>query len=214
MFNKDELRMLVRQSIIERLKSETGRAYVPVAVSARHVHLSRKDIDALFGAGYSLKPMKKLSQPGQYACEEQVTLVGPKGTLKNVRILGPERPETQVELSMTDCLKLGIEPVIHMSGNIDGTPGCGIVSPSGQIETENGVIVAMRHLHISTDEAGIFGLKDGDSVSVRKSGSRSIILENVIVRCGNAHRLEVHIDTDEANAGAIKTGDLLELLND
>lgn len=214
MFSKDELKVLIRQTLIEKLKVDMGLSYVPVAVSARHIHLSRKEIDVLFGAGYTLKPIKKLSQPGQYACEETITLAGPKGSLKKVRVLGPERLQTQVELSITDCLKLGIEPMIRMSGNINETPGCSIIAPNSQIEIDKGVIVAMRHLHISTDEARIFNVNDGDNVSVRKVGNRDIVLGNVTVRCGSTHRLEVHIDTDEANAGVIKTGDLLELLYD
>lgn len=186
--------------------------YIPVAASGRHVHLCRAHVDTLFGSGYQLKMLRPLSQPGQYACEEKITVVGPKWRIDGVRILGPERPETQVEVSMTDTFKLGIVPAIRMSGDIAGSPGCKLIGPKGEVRIGEGVIVAARHLHISPEEAAAYGLKNGDVVSAKKNGQRETTLGGIHVRSGDAHSLELHIDTDEANASAIKNGDLLELI--
>lgn len=209
---KAELQRLIIKTAVKRCVDETGKKYVPVAASNRHVHLSRKDVEILFGAGYELKQMRPLSQPGQFACEEKLILVGPKGTISGIRVLGPERSETQVEISVTDSFKLGIKPVIRMSGDLAGSPGGKLVGPKGAVELQQGVIVAARHLHLSEEQAGWYGLKDGDSVKLKKEGERSVTLHNVIVRCGKGHDLEVHIDTDEANAALIKNGDLLEIV--
>ncbi len=191
----------------------SGRGYfVPVAISARHVHLCREDVEALFGRGYRLSKLRDLNQPGQFACGEQVTLSGPKGSIGNVRVLGPERSGTQAEISITDCYKAGIKPVVKMSGDIEGTPGGRLTGPAGEVELRKGIIVAARHLHISGEEAALFGLKNGDKVSVRKAGERETIFGNVAVRSGQGHSLEMHIDTDEANAAGMLRGELLELI--
>jgi len=194
------------------LKAAQGEYYVPAAASARHVHLSKADVAALFGEGYELKPMKPLSQPGQFASEEKVDIVGPRGTISGVRVLGPARKETQIEVSMTDAFKLGVKPVVRMSGNIADTPGAKLVGPRGSIDVGQGVIISARHLHMSKDEAAAYGLKNGDSVSVKKGGIRETLFGNVIVRSGDGHSLEVHIDTDEANAAMLNNGDLLEII--
>lgn len=186
--------------------------YVPAAISARHVHLCQPDIDALFGAGHTLTRMKDLSQPGQYACEEKVTLVGPKGRLEGVRVLGPARPDTQVEISQTDSYKVGITPMVRMSGHINGTPGCTLIGPKGEVSIGCGVIVAARHLHISAAQAAAYGLENGQTISVKKTGAREIIFGNVVVRSGDGHDLEMHIDTDEANAAGLTCGELLEII--
>ena len=210
---KEEAKRLVTLMVCVKL-AQQNEYHVPAAVSGRHIHLSAAHRDALFGPGYALTRQRALSQPGQYACEEKLALIGPKGRIDGVRILGPERPDTQVEVSTTDTFALGIPAPVRMSGNITGTPGCRLVGPRGEIALDKGVIVAARHLHISALEAAAYGLKNGEAVSVCKWGERAAMLSNVIVRAGEAHSLELHIDTDEANAAAIKGGDLLELVKE
>ncbi len=209
--NKADITRAVTLAVIRRL-AQNKEYYIPAAASNRHIHISAADREKLFGAEYALKKLRPLSQPGQYACEEQVTVAGPKGRIEGVRILGPERPETQVEVSLTDTYRLGIEPAVRMSGDIAGTPGCTLTGPKGEVNIANGVIVAARHLHMSGDEAAEYGLKDKDIVSAGKKGEREIIFGNILVRAGKGHSLELHIDTDEANAAGIKNGELLELL--
>ncbi len=206
-----DIKRVVTLAILKRL-AQQREYYVPAAASNRHIHISSTDKEKLFGKGYELKKLRPLSQPGQYACEEQVILAGPKGKIYGVRILGPERPETQVEVSMTDTFKLGVKPLIRMSGDIEGTPGCVIIGPAGKTEIDKGVIVAARHLHISDEEAEAFGLKSADVVSARMKGLRETVFGNILVRAGKGHSLELHMDTDEANAAGISNGDLLELI--
>jgi len=211
--NKEQAKRAVTLAVCVKLAQEK-QYYIPAAVSARHIHLSAADRDALFGPGYSLHPMRPLSQPGQFACEEKLTIIGPKGQLEGVRILGPERPATQVEVSMTDTLKLGIPTIVRMSGDTAGTSACRLVGPNGGVMLPEGVIVAARHLHMAASEAAAYGLKNGDTVSARKKGERDTTLGNIAVRSGDGHSLELHIDTDEANAAGIRCGDLLELVKE
>ncbi len=208
---KENIRRIVRDTIIKKQIEDSGIYYVPVAISNRHVHLSQEDLEKLFGKGYKLNPDRVLSQPGQYACRERISLIGPKGRIENVRVLGPTRRETQVEISVTDSYKLGIKPVVRMSGDIKGTPGIRLAGPKGEIDIPNGLIISARHLHMSEDEAKLFGLKNGDLVSIRKEGPRSTVFNNVVVRVGEGHSLEVHLDTDEGNAAGIVSGELVEM---
>lgn len=184
---------------------------LPIALSNKHIHLSQEHIDALFGKGHELVKFKDLSQPGQYACEEKVDLVGPKGKL-TVRVLGPARPETQVEVSLADCFLLGVKAPIRESGDIEGTPGLKLVGPAGEVEIEKGVIVASRHIHMSNEDAAKFGVKDKDIVKVRTEGPRGLIFENVLVRVKDSFKLEMHVDMEEGNAAGVKNGDLVELI--
>ena len=179
-----------------------------IETSARHVHVSQKDLEVLFGEGYELTPVKDLSQPGQYACEERVTIVGTKKELGRVSILGPVRPETQVELSATDCRSIGVGIAVRESGVISGTPGCKIVGPKGEIEIKEGVIVAKRHIHMTTADAEEFGVSDKEIVSVKaESDGRSLIFGDVVVRVSDSYALAMHIDTDESNAAlGVKEG--------
>ena len=188
-----------------------GEGFVPAAVSNRHVHLDQAAADALFGAGYKFNKLKDLSQPGQYAFEEVVTIEGPKGRLK-LRVLGPLRDNTQAELSVTDARGIGIVPVVRLSGELKGTPGATLEGPAGSIKLSSGVIVAARHLHISAEQAAIFGLKDKDVVRLLAGGERGAVLERVVVRAGSGHELELHIDFDEANCALINTGDILKIV--
>lgn len=201
----------IRNAVLSHL-AVMGTKYVPAGVSARHVHLSREDLDRLFGPGCALHPCKALSQPGQFAAQERVTVSGPRGELANVRVLGPVRGQTQVELTFSEAKKLGIPGQIRMSGDVDGTPGCTLKGPAGQLVIPQGVIVLARHLHLSPQQAACFGLKDGQAVSLRMGGQRGGVLDQVICRVGEGHDLEVHLDTDEANALCVTDGDLLELV--
>jgi putative phosphotransacetylase len=188
------------------------RKELPIALSNRHVHLSKEHIEILFGEGYELTKMKDLSQPGQYACEEKVDIVGPKGTLKGVRVLGPARNKTQVEISLSDGFKLGVVPPVRDSGDLAGSPGAKIVGPKGEVEIEEGIIAAARHIHMHTNDAEEFGVKDKDRVKVRVGGERGLVFENVLVRVNPNYALEMHVDIEEGNAAGVKNGTIVELI--
>lgn len=176
---------------------------VIVETSARHIHVSREDLDILYGKDYKLTNKKDLSQPGQFACEERLNLVGPKGELKNISILGPERKATQVELSLTDARALGIKVPVRESGDIDGTPGLKIVGPKGEVEISKGAIAAKRHIHLTPADAKEMGLEDKQIVSVKiETPDRSTTFGDVVVRVNQNFSAAMHIDTDEANAAA------------
>lgn len=176
-------------------------AGILVETSARHIHVTKEHLEILFGAGATLTKKKDLSQPGQYACEERVTIVGPKKELANVSILGPERPATQVELSATDARSIGVGIAVRESGDIAGTPGCKIVGPCGEVEISEGVIVAKRHIHMVPETAEQLGLKNKDVVWVKvETDGRKAILGDVVVRVSETFADAMHIDTDESNA--------------
>ena len=171
-----------------------------VETSARHVHLSKEDLAKLFGEGAELTFKKALSQPGQFACEERVKLVGPKKEIANVIILGPVRPATQIELSYTDARTLGIDAPLRESGNVAGTPGLKLVGPAGEVDVAEGAIVAKRHIHMTPADAENYGVENGQIVSVKIESERSAVLGDVVVRVNPNFSLAMHIDTDEANA--------------
>ncbi|MBR5404677.1 MAG: phosphate propanoyltransferase [Oscillospiraceae bacterium] len=172
-----------------------------VETSARHVHVTEETLAILFGEGHKLTHKKDLSQPGQFACEERIDVVGPKKTLTGVSILGPVRPEDQVELSATDARSIGIAAPVRESGELAGTPGCKLVGPCGEIEIDHGVIIAKRHIHMTPEDAAAFGVEDKQIVWVKISTpERSAILGDVVVRVSTKYALAMHIDTDEANA--------------
>lgn len=185
---------------------------IPVGVSNRHVHLSPEDVEKLFGAGYQLTPMRPLSQPGQFAAEETVTLWGPKGLIKGVRILGPARGASQVEISKTDGFQLGVHPPIRLSGSLEGTPGITLIGPLGCSVLEKGVIVAKCHVHISDADARSSGINEGDRLILQMTGERPLIFPDVSVRISPAYALDFHIDLDEANAANLKTGDQARMI--
>lgn len=187
---------------------------IPIEVSARHTHLSKEDLEKLFGVGYELKPIKDLSQLGQFAAEETVTIATDKDKIEKVRILGPVRGQTQVEVSKTDARKLGIDPPVKMSGELAGSAGCKMIGPKGEVELKEGVIIAARHIHASPEEARALGVKDGDSIKVKvlHDGPRDISFDDVHVRVSPDFRLAMHIDTDEANAGDIQPGAVGEII--
>lgn len=201
---------IVQRIVLSEL-AKLGETYVPVNSSNRHCHLSREDVDKLFGVGYELTPTKELVQPGQYAAAEKVVLVTDKGTL-SLRVVGPIRKETQVELSMTDAVKVGMKLPIRMSGDLAGSPGCTLANGEKRITIPKGVIIAARHLHLAPEEAEAFHVKDGDIVSLLVEGQRETVLNNVIVRSGKAHLMEAHIDRDEANACGLQDGQLCRVI--
>ena len=186
---------------------------VIVETSARHVHVSEKDLETLFGKGYKLTPKKELSQPGQFACEEKVLLRGPKNEMKGVSILGPCRKETQVEVSLTDARTLGVAAAIRESGDIDGTAGITLVGPAGELTIDKGVIAAKRHIHMTKADAAEFGIEDKQIVSVKvDTDGRSLIFGDVVCRVSDSYALAMHIDTDESNAACVKPGTMGEII--
>ncbi|HEY8364410.1 MAG TPA: phosphate propanoyltransferase [Haloplasmataceae bacterium] len=185
---------------------------LPIAMSNRHIHLSKTDLEKLFGEGYVLTKSKDLSQPGQFAANEKVDIVGPKGTLKGVRVLGPVRGNTQIEISKTDSFVLGIYPPVRDSGDIENTPGAKIIGPKGEVEIDKGVIIASRHIHMHPNDAKEFGVKDKDRVKVKVDGERGLIYDNVLIRVREDFILEMHVDIDEGNAAGVSNGQLVELL--
>lgn len=187
---------------------------VPVGLSNRHLHVSKEHLEKLFGPGYELTEFKVLSQPGQYACEEKVDIVGPKGTLKGVRILGPVRKETQIEVLAADAYKLGLKVPVRDSGDLEGTPGVKIVGPKGEVDLDYGVIVAARHIHMHPDDAKAFGVEDFQRVKVRVEGMRGLVFDNVLIRVSPSYALDMHLDTEEGNAAGIQNGDMLEVIID
>ena len=174
-------------------------AKIMIETSARHIHLSRQDVETLFGAGYQLTKKKDLSQPGQFACAEKVTIVGEKGTL-NASILGPERSASQVEVSLTDARSIGVKAPIRESGDVAGSGACKLVGPAGEVELSEGVIAAKRHIHLTPDVAAEFGVSDKQIVKVKTNGMRPLIFDDVVVRVHASYAPAMHIDTDEANA--------------
>ena len=204
----DEERMIARD-VVRRLVGPTAAVRsvhakpIPVGVSVRHVHLSRADCDALFGAGYELTRKRDVTQPGQYVTRETVDLIGPKGEIRTVAIINPLRKQTQVELARTDALKLGVDPPLRESGQLAGTPGLKLKGPAGEIEIPSGVILAMRHVHMNPDEAKSFGVGDKDVIRVRAEGDREMTMGDVLVRVSPSYALDMHIDTDEANAAGL-----------
>ena len=177
---------------------------INIEVSAHHIHLAQKDVEALFGPGHQLTKNSDLSQPGQFACKEQLTIVGPKGRIERVRVLGPARKATQVEIAMTEQFKLGVQPPIRESGDIEGSPGCTLEGPAGSVAIDKGVICALRHIHMTPADALRYGLKDKATVRVRVPGDRELLFGDVRIRVDPSFALAMHIDTDEANAANLR----------
>lgn len=185
---------------------------IPVSISARHIHLNREALDILYGEGYELTVYRELSQPGQYASNEQLNLVGPKGMFSNVRILGPLRKDNQVEISMTDARKLGVNPPVRSSGDTEGSASVILIGPCGSVTLKEGCIVAERHIHMSPVDAEYYGVSDMENVMVKVHNEKGGILDNVTVRVRDDFELDMHIDTDDANAFLIKNSDWVELI--
>lgn len=188
---------------------------VPVGISGRHIHLSEEHLEILFGKGYELTILKELSQPGQYACEEKVDLISPEGrVLEGVRILGPTRASSQVEISRSDAIRFKFNAPVRNSGDIKGSGAAKVVGPKGSVEISEGVIIAARHIHFSPEEAKEYGVKDFDVVSLKVGGEKPGILDNVVCRVHENFRLDCHLDTDDASAFLLSTGDQVELVKE
>ena len=215
MDNREELIQKITEVVLEHWNRLSTDPYqVPVGISARHVHLSRDHVETLFGAGYQLTPEKSLSQPGQFACKEQVEVCGPKGSIKKVRILGPERKQSQVEMAFSDCRILGIKPPVRTSGDLKETPGILLKGPVGEVSLKEGVIIADRHIHMTPEEASWFGVSDGDRVNVLVPGEKAGVLGRVLVRVTSESRLDLHVDTDDANAFLLRQGQWVTIRKD
>lgn len=206
MNNYEELLGLILEKLAEGdLKETTPNSNtIPVGISNRHIHLAQKDVDKLFGQGYQLTKLKDLSQPGQYACKETLMICGPKGMIDNVRILGPVRKQTQVEILQSDSFKVGVKAPLRLSGDLAGTAGITLIGPHGSVELTEGVVVAKRHIHMLPADAERLGVCDGEAVRIAFTGERGGTLNNVIIRAAENSGLECHIDTEEANALGVK----------
>ncbi len=186
---------------------------VPIGVSARHLHLSSRHIEVLFGPGAGLTKRTALKQPGLFAANETVTVCGPKGSISRVRIVGPARSETQLEISRSDGILLGIDAPVRHSGHLQDTPGMRIIGPAGEVTLHKGVIVAARHLHLHTSDAERWGIRNGQVLKVRVGRERGLIFDQVLARVADYFVPELHIDTDEGNAAGVKTGDFGEIVD-
>ena len=215
-----ELTSAAIADIVKKVISEMGTSdsenQIPVGISNRHIHLNREDLETLFGAGYELTPMKDLSQPGQYACKETLTLIGPSmRPIENVRVLGPLRKSSQVEISMTDSFVLKVKPPVRESGKTQGSAPVTIIGPKGIVSLKEGCIIANRHIHMSPADAQKFGVKDGDYINVDAfSGTRKTRWYDVQIRVHKDFRLEMHVDTDDANAVGFKNGSTVTVAKD
>ena len=211
--DRPTIERIVRQIVLERAAAAASEPKLVVSISARHLHLTDEHVETLFGPGRKLTPMKDLYQDGFYAAEETVMVVGPKRRmLPSVRVLGPTRPHSQVELAFTDGISLGIDLPVRPSGKIAGTPGCVLVGPSGVVELKEGVIRAERHVHMNLEHARHYGVKNGDRVSLRIDSSCSVVFRDLLVRADETSKLEVHLDTDEGNAADLDHAWKVELL--
>lgn len=210
MIDNDELITKVSNEVFRRINNINNHKIV-VGVSNRHVHLSKEDLESLFGKGYELTVKSTLKQPGQFAAQECVTIRGPKGEFKKVRILGPVRSKSQVEISLTDSFKLGVKAPIKESGKLENTPGIELIGPCGSVNMPNGTIIALRHIHMTPEDAEFMQVKDGEFVDVQFFGERKAIMGNVLIRVSDKYKLEMHLDTDEANAVGIKNNDYVVL---
>ncbi|SUY46554.1 propanediol utilization protein PduL-like protein [Clostridium putrefaciens] len=208
MDNYEELLKLVLEAVKDKQANTLTKedlSKIPVGISNRHVHLSEKDVESLFGKGYKLTKFKDLSQTGQYACNEILTICGPKGAIERVRILGPERSKTQVEVLMGDCIKLGVKQHVKLSGDLSGTAGVTLIGPKGSVQLEEGLVVAQRHIHMTKEDAKNLDVCNGDIVSIKIDDLRGGIYSNVAIRANDASKLECHLDIEEANAMGISS---------
>ena len=203
--NEQQIKAIVDKIVGEMSGKSEGD--IPVGISNRHIHLSREHVDILFGKDYKLTPIKELSQPGQFACKEQLTIIGPSmRPIEGVRVLGPERKNSQVEISRTDSFTLKVKPPVRESGDIAGSAPITIVGPKGIVTLKEGCIIANRHIHMSLDEAKAFGVSDGEYADVELNGERRTLFYDVQIRAHKDFRLEMHIDTDDANAAGVGNG--------
>ncbi|MDR0615500.1 MAG: phosphate propanoyltransferase [Synergistaceae bacterium] len=201
----------ITSEVIARLNAGNPLPGIPAGVSNRHIHLSQEDLESLFGKGFSLTEMKPLGQPGQYAAKETLCIAGPKGAIPGVRVLGPVRKESQVEISRTDAYQLGVNPPVRLSGDLAGSADICVIGPAGMLVLKSKAIIAQRHIHMTPEEARLFGVSDGDLVDVTCDSERKCVFSGTLIRSTSTSALEFHIDTDEANAAGIKNGMLARI---
>ena len=212
--NAQSVEAIVRRVVAQMDSTAQTAGTIPIGISNRHIHLSREDLDTLFGKGYELTPLKDLSQPGQYACKEQCTLVGPSmRAIEGVRILGPLRRQSQVEISVTDSFTLKVKPPVRESGSLEGSAPITIIGPKGIVTLREGCIIANRHIHMTPADAATFGVKDGNYIDVDAfSGSKKTRWFDVQIRVSDKFHLEMHVDTDDANAAGLKNGSVVTVV--
>ncbi|NLZ53669.1 MAG: phosphate propanoyltransferase [Thermoanaerobacteraceae bacterium] len=211
--SRELVEKIVRTALSQLENNQGTKLEITVNISARHVHLSKEHLEILFGKNYSLTPIRELMQPGEFAAKETVMVIGPKGVIQNVRVLGPLRQKTQVEISKTDGYTIGIDAPVRESGNLQDTPGCVLAGPMGAVSLEDGVICALRHIHMPEDLAKEWNLRNNQLVKVATCGERRVIFDKVLLRASPKYVLEMHLDTDEANASGVKSGDKVFLID-
>ena len=212
-YTEKEIKDMVSKVLDAVNGSKNEQGNVPVGVSNRHIHLTREHVEILFGKGYNLTKLKDLSQPGQYACKETLTIIGPSmRAIEGVRVLGPERKRSQVEISRTDSFTLKVKPPVRESGDLNGSAPITIIGPKGIVTLNEGCIIANRHIHMSEDEGAAFGVKDGEYCDVELYGERKSLFYDVQIRVHKDFRLEMHIDTDDANAAGVGNGAMVKLI--
>lgn len=212
-YTENEIKALVDKVLETVNAAKPDEGDVPIGISNRHIHLTKEHVEVLFGKGYELTKLKDLSQPGQYACKEQLTIIGPSmRSIEGVRVLGPERKRSQVEISRTDSFVLKVKPPVRESGDLDGSAPITIVGPKGIVTLKEGCIIANRHIHMSEDEGKAFGVADGEYCDVELYGERRSLFYDVQIRVHKDFRLEMHIDTDDANAAGVGNGAKVKLL--
>lgn len=212
MNNTDKIAELILEVLKEKGLGGKEEKEIPIGISNRHIHLCQEDLETCFGDDYKLTPVKDLSQPGQFACKETMTICGPKGAIEKVRILGPVRRETQIELLSADNFKLGIKAPVRLSGDLKDSAPVTLVGPKGSVNLARGGIVAQRHIHMTAEDAEALDVHDGEIVSIESDGSRGGIYRNVIVRVTNTSALDCHIDTEEANAMGITSASKIKIV--
>lgn len=216
--NKTVLLEQITRAVIEELQQQNildvqlNKNLVPVSISARHIHLQQEHVDLLFGKGYKLTKYKDISQPGQYSCNEKVTLKGPRGMIENVRVLYPIREQTQVEVAASDARRLGIAPPVRKSGDLKGSAPITIIGPKSSVMLKEGCIIADRHIHMTPEDAKNFGVQNGQKVSVKVAGPKGGIMDQVTIRVKETYALDMHIDVDDANAFGIQGNELLKII--